>query len=49
MTLAQYIIGRRMDKAKELVLEGIQVQDIAISLGYEDRPYFTEQFKNTPE
>ncbi|WP_256716072.1 response regulator [Paenibacillus odorifer] len=45
MTLAQYIIGRRMDKAKELVLEGIQVQDIAISLGYEDRPYFTEQFK----
>ncbi|WP_256700646.1 response regulator [Paenibacillus sp. P46E] len=45
MTLAQFIIGRRMDKAKELVLEGMQVQDIAVSLGYEDRPYFTELFK----
>ncbi|UQZ34011.1 DNA-binding response regulator [Paenibacillus sp. PK3_47] len=45
MTLAQYIISRRMEKAKELVLEGMQVQDIAISLGYEDRPYFTELFK----
>ncbi|WP_162551143.1 response regulator [Paenibacillus tepidiphilus] len=47
MTLTQYIIGRRMDKAKELVLEGMQVQDIATSLGYEDRPYFTELFKRT--
>jgi two-component system response regulator YesN len=45
MTLAQYIISRRMEKAKERVLEGMQVQDIAISLGYEDRPYFTELFK----
>ncbi|MHA6531816.1 response regulator [Paenibacillus sp. BAC0078] len=45
MTLAQFIIGRRMEKAKELVLEGMQVQDIAVSLGYEDRPYFTELFK----
>lgn len=45
MTLAQYIINRRMEKAKEMVLEGRQVQDIAISLGYEDRPYFTELFK----
>lgn len=47
MTLAQYIISRRMEKAKELVLEGMQVQDIAVSLGYEDRPYFTELFKRS--
>ncbi|MNR32125.1 Bifunctional transcriptional activator/DNA repair enzyme AdaA [compost metagenome] len=45
MTLAQYIIARRMEKAKLLLLEGMQVQDIAISLGYEDRPYFSELFK----
>ncbi|NMO97047.1 response regulator transcription factor [Paenibacillus lemnae] len=44
-TLAQYIISRKMERARELVLEGIQVQDIAASLGYEDRPYFTELFK----
>lgn len=45
VTLAQYITHCRMEKAKELVLEGMQVQDIAGSLGYEDRPYFTELFK----
>lgn len=45
MTLAQYIISKRMEKAKEMLLEGMQVQDIAISLGYEDRPYFSELFK----
>lgn len=45
VTLAHYITHRRMEKAKELVLEGMQVQDIAGSLGYEDRPYFTELFK----
>lgn len=45
VTLAQYIIGRRMERAKELVLEGMQIQDVATSLGYEDRPYFTELFK----
>lgn len=45
MTLAQYIIAKRMEKAKIMLLEGMQVQDIAISLGYEDRPYFSELFK----
>jgi len=45
MTLAQYIISKRMERAKVMVLEGMQVQDIAISLGYEDRPYFSELFK----
>jgi two-component system, response regulator YesN len=45
MTLAQYIISKRMEKAKEMLLEGMQVQDIAVSLGYEDRPYFSELFK----
>lgn len=45
MTLAQYIISKRMEKAKEMLLEGMQVQDIAVALGYEDRPYFSELFK----
>jgi len=45
MTLAQYIIAKRMEKAKVFLLEGMQVQDIAVSLGYEDRPYFSELFK----
>ena len=45
LTLAQFIIGKLMDKAKEMLLEGMQVQDIALALGYEDRPYFSELFK----
>jgi two-component system response regulator YesN len=45
MTLAQYIIAKRMEKAKVFLLEGMQVQDVAVSLGYEDRPYFSELFK----
>ena len=45
MTFMQYVTSARMDKAKELLLEGLQVQDITYELGYRDRPYFTELFK----
>jgi two-component system response regulator YesN len=34
-----------MDKAKEMLLDGMQVQDVALAVGYEDRPYFSELFK----
>lgn len=45
MTFMQYVTSARMDKAKELLLEGMQVQDITFELGYRDRPYFSELFK----
>ncbi|GIP19439.1 DNA-binding response regulator [Paenibacillus montaniterrae] len=45
MTFMQYVTSARMEKAKELLLEGMQVQDITFELGYRDRPYFTELFK----
>ncbi|MNZ59164.1 HTH-type transcriptional regulator YesS [compost metagenome] len=45
MTFMQYVTSARMEKAKELLLEGNQVQDITYELGYKDRPYFTELFK----
>lgn len=45
MTLMQYVTSVRMEKAKELLLEGMQVQDITYELGYRDRPYFSELFK----
>ncbi|MNJ49903.1 HTH-type transcriptional regulator YesS [compost metagenome] len=41
----QYVTWARMERAKELLLEGRQVQDITYELGYKDRPYFTELFK----
>ncbi|MNC25300.1 HTH-type transcriptional regulator YesS [compost metagenome] len=45
MTLASYIANMRIEKAKEWLMEGIQVQLISAQLGYEDRPYFSEMFK----
>ncbi|UOK65400.1 helix-turn-helix domain-containing protein [Paenibacillus amylolyticus] len=35
----------RMEKAKELLVAGVQVQEICQRLGYEDRPYFSGLFK----
>ena len=35
----------RMERAKELLLEGVQVQEVTYELGYKDRPYFSELFK----
>ncbi|MBB3114446.1 two-component system response regulator YesN [Paenibacillus phyllosphaerae] len=45
MTFMQHVTSARMEKAKELLLEGMQVQDITFELGYRDRPYFSELFK----
>lgn len=45
MTLMQYVTQQRMEKAKAMLADGLQVQEIAAALGYEDRPYFSELFK----
>lgn len=45
MTVGQFVTTERMERAKALLLEGRQVQEIAQALGYEDRPYFSELFK----
>ncbi len=45
MTLANYVTTLRIEKAKQWLLEGMQVQLISAKLGYEDRPYFSEMFK----
>jgi two-component system response regulator YesN len=45
MTFMQHVTGARMEKAKRLLLEGMQVQDVTFELGYKDRPYFSELFK----
>jgi two-component system response regulator YesN len=34
-----------MEKAKSMLIEGFQVQEIALELGYEHRRYFSEVFK----
>ncbi|MNN96427.1 Xylose operon regulatory protein [compost metagenome] len=35
----------KMEKAKTMLIEGMQVQEIAMELGYEHRRYFSEVFK----
>lgn len=44
-TLINYMNGLRIEKAKEMLLDDKQVQEVAIHLGYEDRSYFTDVFK----
>ncbi|MNI99213.1 HTH-type transcriptional regulator YesS [compost metagenome] len=44
-TLIHYMTGLKIDKAKEMLLNDKQVQEVAIALGYEDRSYFTDVFK----
>jgi two-component system response regulator YesN len=45
MTITQFVTHERMERAKDMLIEGMQVQEISLAVGYEDRPYFTELFK----
>lgn len=45
MTFSQYVTQTRIDKAKELILQGEQIQNIAYALGYKERRYFSSVFK----
>jgi two-component system response regulator YesN len=44
-TFVQFVTQARIEKAKTLLLEGHQVQEIAAEVGYEDRRYFSDVFK----
>ena len=41
----QYLIGIRINKAKELLMEGFLVTDIASLVGFSDPYYFSKCFK----
>lgn len=43
--VGQFVTAERMERAKEMLAEGMPVQDIALALGYEGRQYFSELFK----
>lgn len=45
MTVTQYITSERIQKARLLLVEGAQVQEVAVAVGYEERRYFSEMFK----
>lgn len=45
MTVTQFITSERIHKARQLLVEGAQVQEVAAAVGYEERRYFSEMFK----
>ncbi|MBP2115200.1 response regulator [Paenibacillus silagei] len=45
VTVTQYITAERIHRAKLLLVEGAQVQEVASAVGYEERRYFSEMFK----
>ncbi|OME94553.1 MULTISPECIES: response regulator [Paenibacillus] len=45
MTVTQFITSERIQKARQLLVEGAQVQEVAAAVGYEERRYFSEMFK----
>lgn len=46
-TFQQFVTHARIERAKEMLIEDYQVQEIAEALGYEHRRYFSEVFKKT--
>jgi two-component system response regulator YesN len=45
LTFIQFVTQERIEASKKMLLEGKQVQDIAIDVGYDDRRYFSDVFK----
>jgi two-component system response regulator YesN len=45
VSFQQFVMHEKMEKAKSMLIEGFQVQEIALELGYEHRRYFSEVFK----
>jgi len=45
VSFQQFVMHEKMEKAKAMLIEGFQVQEIAMELGYEHRRYFSEVFK----
>ncbi|WNS46741.1 response regulator [Paenibacillus sp. MMS20-IR301] len=45
VTVTQHVTAERIQKAKLLLVEGVQVQEVASAVGYEERRYFSEMFK----
>ncbi len=45
LNFTEYIIRKRLDKAKELLAQGMKVQEVSICIGYENTKYFIRLFK----
>ena len=43
--LQDYIIQKRMEKAQELLNQGVRIGEVATAVGYENFPHFSRAFK----
>ena len=44
-SIISYLIGERMEAAKQLLGEGALLHDVAVAVGFEDYNYFARCFK----
>ena len=41
----RYVVGRRLDRARRLLLEGMTVADVAAATGFHDQSHLTRHFR----
>ncbi len=44
-SIREYMIGRRIEKAEKMLLEGYSLIDICVKLGFSSEPHLSNQFK----
>ena len=45
ITPHQYVVNKRIEKAKELLIEGLSVNDVCLQIGFDSVPSFSILFK----
>ncbi len=40
-----YLVGRRVDAARRLILDGVPAADVAAATGFHDQPHLTRHFR----
>jgi AraC-like DNA-binding protein len=41
----RYLVGRRLDRARQLLLDGMPIADVAVAVGFHDQPHLTRHFR----
>jgi AraC-like DNA-binding protein len=41
----RYVVGRRLDQARRLLLDGMPIAEVAVATGFHDQPHLTRHFR----
>ncbi|WP_339233721.1 response regulator [Paenibacillus sp. FSL R5-0517] len=44
-SVLQFVVSERIELAKKLILQGVALQEVALTVGYDERSYFSDVFK----